>query len=823
MKCLMIQLKFQVIIRQGNMFMKKILFSFLSIFTICLLAEEPVVVTAPETTSEITTSVAEAETPQEQKLQALEIIRRQELVFRSQKAIEEGQKAESLGEYLNAQERFRFAYTNLVKSQETEAVVEVAGEGLSRINFELAKSALASQKWEEAQKLLEEALAASPGNESVEGLLEKVKGAATNPRLAGDLVNPALTPKFLENVKSVESLLLLADQYTRTGQYDEALATLKKVLTIDPYSKTALGKIAKVNEEKEKYFALAQEQTREKRILETEEKWSSKPKKKIEGKTADINQVVLIKSNKFGINEKLKSIILPDLNFKGASIIDAANFLSSKSRELDKKDKKGIQIIVQEDAKRSAKSVDLSLKNIPLGEALRYVCRVSSVKFKVEEFAIVVIPLSAPETVLITRIFNISPTFINTSSSAGATDEAKGGGRRIAAATVAAESGGNAEAMNQLREKGVDFPPGSTAVYSPTQGTLTVTNTQDQIDLIEELVNADSGQSLVVDVSVKVVEIGQTDLNDITNNINFKLKDVDLAQRIASLASIGESQNSTLPTFGRTPAVNTGLRGSQGFKLNGLDNVITGGGSGLATPNAFKLGLTGLTGSELQTILTAISQKKSSDFLASPSIRVKAGSKASINNSRRMLYPVGFDKPKIPVKNSSSAAVAQTIFGPPGFVPSFPNNFESKDIGVKLEIQPQVPADRKNIELALSPEITDFEGFIDYGEDVFLVDGSGNRVAFSNNTINQPVFSNRKIQTRVTVQDKYTFVLGGLTRDEVQKVEDKIPFLGDLPVVGSAFRSKAVKTTKKNLLIFVTPRILLPDGTPLSVDAIPKA
>ncbi|MES2308656.1 MAG: hypothetical protein V4507_07325, partial [Verrucomicrobiota bacterium] len=86
-----------------------------------------------------------------------------------------------------------------------------------------------------------------------------------------------------------------------------------------------------------------------------------------------------------------------------------------------------------------------------------------------------------PETVLITRIFNVSPTFINTTTTAGSDDKAAVS-RRVAATATTSEGGGsNAEAMNQLREKGVDFPPGSTAVYSPTQGTLAVTNTQDQI------------------------------------------------------------------------------------------------------------------------------------------------------------------------------------------------------------------------------------------------------------------------------------------------------------------------------------------------------
>lgn len=784
------------------------------------------------------TEVAKPDPTPEEKAQAIEIVRRQELVFRSQKAIEEGQRAEAMGDLKSAQERYRFAYSNLTKSDATQEVVGAAGQGLARVNYELSKNALSNQNWNEALKLLEEAQQTDLSNDQISSLYEKVKASSVDPKLAGQLVNPALTPKFMENLKSVDDLLTLAEQLRRTGQYDEAIATAKKVLIMDPYNKSALNLISKVNDEKGKYFKIAQEQTRDKRLLDLAEKWSIKPSKKVEGMSLDEGQQVLTKSNKFGISEKLAGIVIPDLNFRGASISDAATFLSSKSKELDKKDKRGIQIIVQEDTKRGAKEVNLSLKNVPLGEALRYVCRVADVKFKIEEFAVVIIPLSAPETVLVTRVFNVSPTFINTTTSASG-DEKQTGGRRVAVATTTSEPASNAEAMNQLRERGVDFPPGSTAIYSATQGTLTVTNTQDQIDLIEELVNADSGQSLIVDVSVKIVEIGQDDLNELTNNLNFKMSDLSLTARILSLAGVGASGQDTLTnqsgvttttttsTFDRSPAFNTGLRGSQGFRLNGLDSAIGGNNSVLPTPNALKFGVTGITGGELQNILSAISQKKSTDFLASPNIRVKAGSKALINNSRRMLYPIAFEKPKIPTKTSSSSgggvSVAPAFFGPPGFVPSFPNSFEFKDIGVKLEIQPQVPADKRNVELALSPDIIDFEGFIDYGEDVYLVDTSGRRTLFSGNTINQPVFSNRKVQTRVTVQDKYTFVIGGLMRDDVQKVDDKIPFFGDLPLIGSAFRSKAVKTTKKNLMIFVTPRILLPDGSPLNPDVTPVA
>jgi general secretion pathway protein D len=61
--------------------------------------------------------------------------------------------------------------------------------------------------------------------------------------------------------------------------------------------------------------------------------------------------------------------------------------------------------------------------------------------------------------------------------------------------------------------------------------------------------------------------------------------------------------------------------------------------------------------------------------------------------------------------------------------------------------------------------------------------------------------------------------LGGLIREDVQKVQDKVPFLGDVPLAGRLFRSDADQKIKKNLVIFVTPRILNAEGQPRHGDS----
>ena len=61
-------------------------------------------------------------------------------------------------------------------------------------------------------------------------------------------------------------------------------------------------------------------------------------------------------------------------------------------------------------------------------------------------------------------------------------------------------------------------------------------------------------------------------------------------------------------------------------------------------------------------------------------------------------------------------------------------------------------------------------------------------------------------------------VIGGLMREDVQKTEDKVPIIGDIPLVGRAFRTNTEQHTKKNLVIFVTAKIITPAGIPLNEE-----
>jgi general secretion pathway protein D len=85
------------------------------------------------------------------------------------------------------------------------------------------------------------------------------------------------------------------------------------------------------------------------------------------------------------------------------------------------------------------------------------------------------------------------------------------------------------------------------------------------------------------------------------------------------------------------------------------------------------------------------------------------------------------------------------------------------------------------------------------------------------------------VTTHAIVWDGQTVVLGGLIGEDVSRLKDKVPVLGDLPWVGKLFRSESSTTRKKNLVIFVTPTIIDPAGNrknseeemPFAASAIP--
>jgi general secretion pathway protein D len=212
-----------------------------------------------------------------------------------------------------------------------------------------------------------------------------------------------------------------------------------------------------------------------------------------------------------------------------------------------------------------------------------------------------------------------------------------------------------------------------------------------------------------------------------------------------------------------------------------------------------------VNGYDVNFAIRALSRKTGSDLMSAPKVTVLSGKRANITVAQELRYPESYGDIESTVSSSNSGGAAISITA------GTPQDFVTRNVGVEMSVTPNVEND-DTISLILEPRVTEFEGFVEYG---------GSSIAVSNTTAAtvpagffQPIFSTRQISTEVTIFDGATVVMGGLTRDEVKSVNDKVPVLGDIPGLGRLFRSEGETRQKRNLLIFVTANLVSPGGSP---------
>jgi general secretion pathway protein D len=277
--------------------------------------------------------------------------------------------------------------------------------------------------------------------------------------------------------------------------------------------------------------------------------------------------------------------------------------------------------------------------------------------------------------------------------------------------------------------------------------------------------------------------------------------------------------------------VTNGLRsGDAAVNRNNIDAILNNPNRTAQSANVAPgiLGLTGLfSDGQVQVIMRGLAQKKGTDLMTAPSVTAKSGQKATIEIIREFIYPTEYEPPELPNSvgqtNGNFGGGIGGLGGGGGgsfpVTPATPTAFDMRPTGVTLEIEPTIGENDFVIELRFIPQIVEFEGFINYGSPIQSpsTDALGNPVVsiITENRIEMPVFSSRKVDTQLTIYDGYTVAVGGLMREDVQNVEDKVPILGDIPLIGRLFQTKSENRIKSNLIIFVTAQIIDATGRPL--------
>ena len=327
----------------------------------------------------------------------------------------------------------------------------------------------------------------------------------------------------------------------------------------------------------------------------------------------------------------------------------------------------------------------------------------------------------------------------------------------------------------------------------------------------------------------------------------------------------GIDHNTVLSAFGGDADYSNGNR-----YLSTVGNHISG--ESKSTNDRFMKVNAFLGSADLSMILHMLAQRSDTDLLSAPKVLTRPGEEAVIKVVTEYIYPTDYD---VQLQSSSSGSSGSSGSSQSAILAVVePQSFTMREVGVILDVTPTLTDDGNLIDLKLNTQVVDEPTWKNYGmripftgnasslesfegigtilsglSDVFkqigenlsdsvkqvfaakatdaatsaldnLTKSGSDNITYYDAPMEQPFFHVRSIDSNVSVYPGATIVMGGLITEARKAMDDKVPFLGDIPFIGRFFRSHSEQTSKRNLLIFVTTRLVDVHGREVSLGAI---
>ena len=293
--------------------------------------------------------------------------------------------------------------------------------------------------------------------------------------------------------------------------------------------------------------------------------------------------------------------------------------------------------------------------------------------------------------------------------------------------------------------------------------------------------------------------------------------------------------------------------------LSTLSNHISG--ESKSTNDQFMRLNAFLGSADLSMILHMLSQRSDTDLLSAPKVLTRPGEEAVMKVVTEYIYPTDYD---VQLQSSSSGSGGSYGGGSQSAILAVvePQSFTMREVGVILQVTPTLTDDGNVVDLELNTQVVDEPTWKNYGMKIpftgnssqmqnfmgigdiltglaevlntlgagltaqqqqdfasaavssattaldNLSSGGSDNMTYYDAPMEQPFFHVRSVDSKVSVYPGATIVMGGLITEARKAMDDKIPFLGDIPFIGRLFRSHSEQTSKRNLLIFVTTRIV---------------
>ena len=648
-------------------------------------------------------------------------------------------------------------------------------ERLAVIHIQKGDGYYRSQKLKSAVKEWEKALSICPESEEAKSKLLKAKHEIEEKE------------KESENEKLASTLIERGRVFFKNGKYEEAIDEWKKILDIVPGSHPDCqrakswihaAEVNKLRMEKRKAI-LKKDLSERTAIVGVSETWLLRQKeyKETGGEEKEEKAEGEVTAEESEIKEKAEQIV--SVHFENAHIRSVLRYLSEVG---------GVNIVLDEqvfpeDAQvsegQTSSRVTIDLDNLPLIQALEAILKGKTLRYRLEKN---LIWITTPERMAMERLETRIYTIL-TSGTRGVVferpeEEEEGeeeGVRRLGAEE---EGGGTtAEAEGTLIntiEQVISWPEGSYKKFDERTSTLIVRNTPTNLEILEELIRQIEEEPMQVSIEAKFVTISTNDLRQL--GVQYPYLRIGLGSRgNVDAARDAESE--------------------YGISLP----YVTGEDDQFPQGKGITLSYTKFGPTQFQMIIDAMKGFASTNLLSSPKVMTKNQQEAVIKVVKEFRFPdddswetfyylyrtqLGF--------NSQGATIVPTSFSEP------------TEIGIMLTVKPDIGTDR-NITLQIRPIFNEFLGWTVYGSGVTGEDDEVNYVQFAE-------IYEQDIDTQIIVRHGETVVMGGLIKEKSRDIVKKVPFFGDIPILGRLFRRTATQSEKKSLLIFITTYLVKPTG-----------
>lgn len=362
--------------------------------------------------------------------------------------------------------------------------------------------------------------------------------------------------------------------------------------------------------------------------------------------------------------------------------------------------------------------------------------------------------------------------------------------------------------INYFKARGIDFPNNATITYNRRAGEILVTNTAENLRRMEDLLRQlDEVRAPLVSIEAKIVELSELDLQELGFDWALNINTSDYASGESSWR-VPNNQN---PVRHYAPDnENSSDTTTNSYRIINDLKIFPNFGESLFGKNSDV---------NLSLSVNAISQNSRTEVLSSPHLTATSGDLALIKMVERWNYPESWEDPEIDIDGNTVEITTP--------IPEFD---DGNDLGVVFACRPIVHPDNYTISLYIYPQVTEYLGHENSNYPVTMEAGyiyteviGGNppqttttKVPTIRQTVNMwmPEIAVRELEVNVQVYDGATVVLGGMMEQYNTNRDDKWPVLGEIPLIGRLFSSQMTSSEKRNMLIFVTARLINSDGTP---------